>query len=103
MSPVRPLRAFARRSVAALVAIAAACAANTAFATTRIMDYNLLNWSGSSGPARVGYMLSITRGIQPDIVIGQEVVDQGGVDLFTNSVLNWREPGEWTSAPFSNG
>jgi len=103
MPPIRPARTLARRSVAALVALAAAWAVTPASATTRIMNFNLLNWGGSSGLARTGQMLSVTRGIQPDIVVSQEVLDQGGVDLFLNSVLNWREPGQWSAAPFSNG
>jgi endonuclease/exonuclease/phosphatase family metal-dependent hydrolase len=99
------LRAFvpARRSVAALVALVAATAFATPAAAVRIMDFNLLNWGGSSGLTRTGFMLSITRGIAPDVVVAQEVTDQGGVDLFLTSVLNWREPGQWASAPFDNG
>ena len=103
MPPIRSPRAIARRSVAALLAAAACAFLARDAAAVRIMDFNLLNWGGSSGLTRTGYMLSITRGIQPDLVAAQEVTDQGGVDLFLNSVLNWREPGQWVAAPFNNG
>lgn len=69
----------------------------------RLVNYNLLNWSGSSGPARVPHMRAIARGIGPDLVACQEVIDQAGVNLFRDQVLNFREPGEWEAAPFTNG
>ena len=104
MPPIRSPRVRARRSVAALLlAGAAALCAATPASAVRIVNYNLLNWSGSSGIARTGYMLSVTRGVQADLIVGQEVIDQAGVDLFRNSVLNWREPGQWASVPFDNG
>lgn len=104
MSPSRFSGAPVRRSViACLLALSAVALAAPQASAARMMNYNLLNWSGVSGPARTGHMLSVTRGIGADLVIGQELIDQAGVDLFLSSVLNWREPGQWVSAPFDNG
>src|SRR5687767_3187630 len=69
----------------------------------RIVNYNLLNWSGSSGVGRVPYMRQIMRGTVPDLVVSQEMIDSAGVNLFRDQVLNASEPGQWASAPFTNG
>ena len=103
--PLCPMpRARARRSVAALLfaAFAVLVCAPPAGAV-RMMNHNVLNWGGVSGVARVPYMQSIMRNVQPDLVVSQELADQGGVDLYLNSVLNFREPGQWQAAPFLEG
>ncbi len=106
MTPSFPALARVRagRSLLAfgLVAASTLAAASPASAL-RFMNYNLLNWSGSSGVARVSYMQAITRGIGPDLIASQEMIDQAGVNLFRDQVLNFREPGEWEAAPFTNG
>lgn len=104
MSPSRSAGAPVRRSiVACLIALAFMASATPTSGAVRLMNYNMLNWSGASGAARTGHMLSVTRGVGPDLVVGQELIDQAGVDLFRDSVLNWLEPGEWVAAPFDNG
>jgi endonuclease/exonuclease/phosphatase family metal-dependent hydrolase len=102
-APAR-FRAGRRRTVAlaVLAASSLALAAGPASAL-RLANYNLLNWSGASGVARVPYMRAIARGIGPDLVATQEMIDQAGVNLFRDQVLNFREPGEWEAAPFTNG
>ncbi|MGH7723814.1 MAG: choice-of-anchor D domain-containing protein [Candidatus Eiseniibacteriota bacterium] len=103
------LRAPLRRGIPGVVvlpsilSILAAGLLSEPASAVRIVNYNLLNWSATSGPARVPYMRAIMRGTTPDIVVSQEMIDQGGVDLFRDQVLNVLEPGQWASAPFSNG
>ncbi len=97
-------RAGARPSLAALGLVVLATVAPAAPASAvRLMCHNLLNWSGSSGVARVPYMRAIVRGVGPDLVVVQEMIDQAGVDLYRDQVLNFREPGQWASATFTNG
>ncbi|MEO6462638.1 MAG: hypothetical protein ABIP29_06135, partial [Candidatus Eisenbacteria bacterium] len=99
-----PARVRAGRSVLVLGVAAALLGGIVAPAhALRFMNYNLLNWSGSSGVARVPYMRAIARGIGPDLIASQEMIDQAGVNLFRDQVLNFREPGEWEAAPFTNG
>jgi hypothetical protein len=40
--------------------------------------------------------------VEPDLIIAEEVVGQTGFSHFKSDVLDIYEPGEWTSAPFSN-
>jgi hypothetical protein len=83
--------------LAVLVTLAAPASA------ARLMNYNLLNWSSSTGPARAAYMRAIVRAAAPDIVVSQEVIGQGGVDVFRDQVLNTMAPGNWVAAPFLSG
>ncbi|MEP7028129.1 MAG: choice-of-anchor D domain-containing protein [Candidatus Eisenbacteria bacterium] len=103
--PLCPMpRALARRSIAAALAALLALAGTVSPAgAVRIMNHNPLNWSGTSGVARVPYMLSILRNVQPDIVVLQEMQDQAGVNLYRDSVLNFLEPGQWVAGPFIEG
>ena len=103
MSPRRPPRASARRSVAALLVLVALAAQAKPAGAVRLMNYNLLNWGGSSGVARLGYMQAIFREAAPDLIVTQEMADQAGVNLYLNSVLNFREPGQWAAATFIEG
>src|SRR5688572_24011448 len=107
MTPNRPApaRVAAGRPIVAALGLFAVLTAGLAVPASalRLVNYNLLNWSGSSGMARVPHMQAIARGIGPDLVVCQEVIDQSGVNLFRDQVLNVREPGAWEAAPFTNG
>src|SRR5688572_17529018 len=107
MTPNRPApaRVAAGRPIVAALGLFAVLTAGLAVPASalRLVNYNLLNWSGSSGMARVPHMQAIARGIGPDLVVCQEVIDQSGVNLFRDQVLNFREPGAWEAAPFTNG
>jgi endonuclease/exonuclease/phosphatase family metal-dependent hydrolase len=106
MSPStsRPARPRAPQPVLAL-ALAAVLTGGLAApaAAIRFLNHNVLNWSGASGVARLNPMRAIARGVGPDLVAQQEVIDQAGVDLYREQVLNFREPGQWASAAFFNG
>lgn len=94
-----PVRAVSRTLGAALLLALLAPAPASAL---RLMNYNLLNWSGSSGVARLPHHGAIVRGVQPDLIVCQEVIDQAGVDLYL-ALLGVRAPGPWEAAPFVNG
>lgn len=57
--------------------------------TVTVMTYNLLNYPGSDAAARNPYFRTIMSATDPDILIVQEMQNQGGVNLFLNSVLNF--------------
>ena len=99
----RGARLRAARPLAAVLAAFVLAGLAAPAGAVRILNHNLLNWSGSSGVARLNYMRAIVRGVGPDLVICQEVIDQAGVDLYRDQVLNFREPGQWASAIFTNG
>jgi endonuclease/exonuclease/phosphatase family metal-dependent hydrolase len=87
---------------AGVVALATALWAPPA-AAFRLMNYNLLNFGGVSGQARLNYHRAMVRGVQPDLIVTQEMTDEAGMILYRDQVLNFREPGQWSSGPFVNG
>ena len=64
------------------------------------MTYNLLNFQDEND--REANFISILDFVEPDLIIAEEVVGQTGFSHFKSDVLDVYEPGEWTSAPFSN-
>jgi hypothetical protein len=69
----------------------------------RILDYNILNYPGTTGPARNAYFRTIIQPIHPDLVVTEETLSQAGVSLFLSDVLNTLEPGQWAAMPFVDG
>lgn len=95
----------ARRGVPAAVlaaALATALAAAPAHAL-RILDYNILNYPGSTASIRDPHFRTIIGPLSPDVVVVQEMTSQTGVTTFLADVLNTLEPGEWAAAPFVDG
>ena len=68
--------------------------------TSRILTYNLLNYEDED--SREDDYISIVNYIEPDLIVAQEVIGQSGYDHFISDVLNVFEPGDWSSAPFTN-
>lgn len=54
-----------------------------------VMTYNLLNYPGSTGASREPSYRTIVDGIQPDIMVVQEVSSPSGIGSFLNNVLNF--------------
>jgi endonuclease/exonuclease/phosphatase family metal-dependent hydrolase len=77
-----------------LVAIAAACAAPPAHAL-RVATWNVARYQGSAAlqPA----MRTVVTGMNPDVIILQELNSSAGRDEFLNNVLNNVQPGEWAA------
>ncbi len=69
----------------------------------KVVDWNLLNFPGSTGAAReVDYRTVLSR-LNPDILICQEMISDSGVQQFLDNVLNSSQPGEYTAALFIDG
>ena len=70
----------------------------------RVVSYNLLNYPGSSGPARAPYYRTILAPLNADVIVtGEMAGSSGGETEFLNEVLNVMEPGQWAAMPFING
>jgi hypothetical protein len=68
----------------------------------RIVDYNILNYPGTTGPTRDPFYRTILAPISPDVLVTEETTSQAGVTEFLNS-LNTMEPGQWAALPFIDG
>lgn len=54
-----------------------------------LMTYNLLNYPGSTGATREPFFRTIVNGVNPDILVVQELSSAAGVSSFLNNVLNY--------------
>src|SRR5690349_4203464 len=98
MAP-EPLRA--RTALIAVLALVVTSIAPPAHAA-RLLDWNILNYPGTTGTTRDPNYRVVLGPLSPDIIVTEETTSQAGVTEFTNS-LNVMEPGQWTSAPFLDG
>ena len=70
----------------------------------RLVSYNILNYPGSSGPARAPYYRTILAPLDADVIVTGEMASaSGGETEFLNEVLNVMEPGQWAAVPFVDG
>jgi hypothetical protein len=69
----------------------------------RVVDYNLLNYPGSSGTARAPYYRTILAPLNADVIVTEEISSSSGPTQFLNEVLNVIEPGQWATVPFIDG
>ena len=70
----------------------------------RVVSYNILNYPGSSGPARAPYYRTILAPLNADVIVTGEMASaSGGETEFLNEVLNVMGPGQWAAVPFVNG
>jgi endonuclease/exonuclease/phosphatase family metal-dependent hydrolase len=88
---------------AAVVTVIASCVLAPQARALRILNYNILNYPGSTAPARDPQFRTIIGPIAPDVLVVQEMTSQTGVNGFLNNVLNVLEPGQWVAAAFTNG
>jgi hypothetical protein len=100
MAPERWL-AHAGRALA--LAVLAALAAGSPAHALRIVNYNVTNYPSVLLAQRQPHFRTVLAPLGADIVVCQEVQSQAGVDSFRTNVLNVIEPGQWASAPFTNG
>src|SRR5688572_27914887 len=68
----------------------------------RVVNYNILNYPGTTGAARDPLFRTILAPLAADILCVQEMQSDAGCTQFLNS-LNTMEPGQWARAAFVNG
>ena len=69
--------------------------------TLRFMTYNILNFSNSSTD-RIDELRIVLSTADLDLVVMQEVIDQGAVNNILNQILQPMDP-DWQAASFVNG
>lgn len=72
-------------------------------ADVTVVNWNLLNFPGSTGATRAPYMRTVLEYTAPDLMVCEEVSSTAGRDYFQTNVLNVLEPGAWTSGGFHDG
>jgi hypothetical protein len=81
---------------AALLALAAPAHA------LRLIDWNILNYPGTTGATRDPFYRTVLSLVSPDVLVTEETTSQAGVNEFLGS-LNTMEPGLWSAATFVDG
>ncbi len=69
----------------------------------RVVTYNVLNFPGSTGGARLDDFAKVIDAIDPDVVIVQEMISSSGMTQFLNGAMNATTPGEYAAGPFVDG
>lgn len=98
MAP-EPFRGFTVRLAA--LALLCLCTVTPAHAL-RYLNWNILNYPGTTGPARDPFYRTVIAPLSPDVIMTQEMTSQAGVTEFLNS-MNVMEPGQWAAATFMDG
>jgi len=102
MAP-EPFRTPASRWLSAVSAGFAALLALAAPAhALRLIDWNILNYPGTTGPTRDPSYRTVLSLVSPDVLVTEETTSQAGVTEFLGS-LNTMEPGQWAAATFVDG
>src|SRR5689334_9822923 len=101
MAP-EPFRTPASRLLPALSLTAALVALAAPAHALRVVNYNILNYPGTTGPARDPLYRQILSPLGPDVICVQEMQSDAGCTEFVNN-LNVMEPGQWSRAAFVNG
>ncbi len=85
-----------------LLAMTSVLAASPALAL-RVVNYNILNYPGSSGSTRAQYFRTILQPLNADVIVAGEITATGGPTQFLTEVLEVMEPGQWATVPFIDG
>ncbi|HYM80870.1 MAG TPA: T9SS type A sorting domain-containing protein [Candidatus Limnocylindria bacterium] len=99
MAPERCLALLRRAAVLTAVVAATAAPAHA----LRIVNYNIMFYPSVNVSGRNPYFRGVMGPLGADVVVVQELNSPAGVDSFRNNVLNVLEPGQWASAPYTNG
>jgi len=85
------------------LSLAAVLAAAQPAGALRVVTYNVLNFPGTTGAARLDDFAMVLDEIDPDVVIVQEMLSASGVTQFLNGAMNASCPGEYAAGPFVDG
>lgn len=99
MAP-EPFRARAACFLAPLLALSFVLASPAH--ALRLVNWNILNYPGTTGPARDPLYRVVLSPLGADVLVTEETTSQAGVTEFLGS-LNTMEPGQWNAAPFVDG
>jgi endonuclease/exonuclease/phosphatase family metal-dependent hydrolase len=77
-------------------------AARPAFAF-RYVNWNILNYPGTTSSVREPGYRAVLGDIQPDVLMVQEMASPTGPSQFLTNVLDVINPGQWTYVTFHNG
>ena len=99
----RTRRTGAATRTALILAVAVALAAAVPAEAVRVCSYNILNFPGSTGTARLPYFRTVIQEVDPDVMVVQEMLSLTGVNQFLNGVMNYSTPGLYAAGPFVNG
>lgn len=69
----------------------------------RVVTYNVLNFPGTTGTARLDDFAMVLDAIDPDVVVVQEMLSSAGMTQFLNGAMNASTPGEYAAGPFVDG
>jgi len=98
MAP-EPIRTLASRLLSVLFVAALTAAPAHAL---RLVNYNILNYPGSTGAVRDPFFRTVLAPLAPDVFVAEEMTSAAGCTEFLGS-LNTMEPGEWANVPFLDG
>ncbi|MFH1862194.1 MAG: T9SS type A sorting domain-containing protein [bacterium] len=65
--------------------------------TLRICTYNVLDFPNSLGSERIPYFITVINGLDPDVLVCQEMMSTAGAEQFLQDVL---DPLEWSRSQY---
>ena len=68
----------------------------------RLVNWNILNYPGTTGPARDPSFRTVLSPLSADVLVAEEMQSAAGCTEFLGS-LNTMEPGQWANVPFLDG
>lgn len=77
-------------------------AAHPAFAL-RFVNWNVLNYPGSTASVREPAYRTVLTDIQPDVLVVQEMTGATQAEQFRVNILETIQPGQWALVPYNNG
>jgi len=86
-----------------LLSLASLCFAVHPAYALRFVNWNVLNYPGSTASVREPAYRTVLNDIQPDVLVVQEMTGAAQAEQFRVNVLEAIEPGQWALVPYNNG
>jgi endonuclease/exonuclease/phosphatase family metal-dependent hydrolase len=87
-------------SLASLLVLSGAAPPAFAF---RYVNWNILNYPGSTASVREPAYRAVLTDIQPDVIVVQEMTGAAAANQFLTNVLDVVNPGQWVAVGYHNG